>query len=91
MEPRSDRWVGVWEHGKEQRRGKNFPTEKNTRNGVGKCVCVGSGPRSSGVWCGLGVGPGQKAAMSQATNAQLERSEKKLAKSWGAGQRDNTD
>lgn len=57
---------------------------------VGQNVCGGPGKRASRVQCGLGLGPGQKAAMPQATDAQLKRSVK-LAKSWGAGQRDNTD
>lgn len=34
---------------------------------------------------GLGVGPIQKVATSQATDAQLRRGMKKLAKSWELG------
>lgn len=51
------------------------------------CVLGGGvhGKTSSGVQCGLRVGPGQKADMLQATEAQLRRVMKKLAKSWKLG------
>lgn len=72
--------------------GKKIPHGKEQIGMVGYMgVWWGRGRRSSGVQHGSGVGAGQKVATSQATDAQLKGSVKRLAKSWGAGQRDNTD
>lgn len=66
---------------------KISPLEGIMRHGVGgKRVPGEGGGREKVLWGqrGLGVGPGQKATMSQATDAQPRRSVK-LAKSWEPG------
>jgi hypothetical protein len=57
---------------------------------VGGDLCVGEGEEVLQGPAWDRIGPRQKVAMSQVTDAQLKKSEK-LAKSQGAGQRDNTD
>lgn len=70
----------------------DFPAERNKLENV--CVCWGKGAGQEvlrdPVWVGVGVrvGPGQKAATSQATDAQCRRNVRlaKRAGSWAKGQ-----
>lgn len=66
--------------------GIHVPTRRNESGWWGTCVCWGVGARQEvlrgPVWVGLG--PGQKVATSQTTDAQLRRSVT-LAESWKPG------
>lgn len=76
---RSDQFAGGRKGGQGvETQGKHFPAVKNTRGWWDRA----RGPPGSST---VVVRPGQQVAVSQAADAQLERSRKKLAKSWELG------